>query len=62
MLVGAVRSMTLEDAKGILTGGNQAATEYFRRKTQAPLTRKFLPTAGQRCARRIVLQQMAQRR
>ena len=43
LLIAAVRDMTLQDAKGILTGGNEAATTYFRRKTEAPLTRKFLP-------------------
>ena len=43
LLVGAVKSMTLQDAKGILTGGNEAATDYFKRKTEAPLTQKFLP-------------------
>jgi hypothetical protein len=35
--------MTLEDAKGILTGGETAATDFFRRKTEASLTKRFLP-------------------
>ena len=26
----AIRDMTLEDVRGILTGGNTAATEFFR--------------------------------
>ncbi len=43
LLVNAVKTMTLKDAKGILTGGNEAATEYFQRRTAAPLTAKFLP-------------------
>lgn len=43
LLVDAVRQMTVEDAKGILTGGDDAGTQYFKRKTAAPLTRKFLP-------------------
>ena len=43
LLLDAVRGMTLTDAKNILTGGDQAATAYFRRKTEAPLTRRFLP-------------------
>ena len=43
LLVQAVKSMTLQDAKGILTGGDEAATQYFQRKTDAPLTSKFLP-------------------
>jgi len=43
LLVGAVKKMTVEDAKGILTGGNDAATQYFRKNTEAALTGKFKP-------------------
>jgi hypothetical protein len=43
LLVGAIRNMSVQDAKGILTGGDTAATEYFRRTTSGPLTQKFLP-------------------
>lgn len=43
LLVNAVKDMGVEDAKGILTGGNQAATEFFRKKTEAALTEKFQP-------------------
>jgi hypothetical protein len=43
LLVGAVKSMSVQDAKGILTGGDSAATEYFRKTTGDQLTRKFLP-------------------
>ena len=43
LLVGAVKNMSVQDAKGILTGGNTAATEYFRKTTSAQLTEKFLP-------------------
>jgi len=43
LLLDAVKKMTVQDAKGILTGGDQAATEYFRSKTAEPLARKFLP-------------------
>jgi len=43
LLVDAVRSMSLQDAKGILTGGDTAGTEYFRRATSAQLTQRFLP-------------------
>ena len=43
LLVGAVKSMSVQDAKGILTGGDTAATEYFRKATSAQLTAKFLP-------------------
>ena len=44
LLVDAVKTMTLEDAKGILTGGQTSATDFFRRKTEAKLTERFLPT------------------
>ena len=43
LLVEAVRSMSVMDAKQILTGGDTAATEYFRRVTSAQLTQRFLP-------------------
>lgn len=46
LLVGAVRNMTVADAKSILTGGNDAATQYFRSKTEAALSGKFLPIVG----------------
>jgi hypothetical protein len=43
LLVDAVKKMSVADAKGILTGGDDAATQYFRRTTSEPLTQKFLP-------------------
>jgi hypothetical protein len=43
LLVGAVKNMSVADAKGILTGGNDAATQYFRKNTEAALTGKFKP-------------------
>jgi len=43
LLVDAVKKMSVQDAKGILTGGDTAATEYFRRATSAQLTQRFLP-------------------
>jgi len=43
LLVDAVKKMSVQDAKGILTGGDTAATEYFKRSTQAQLTQRFLP-------------------
>jgi hypothetical protein len=43
LLVNAVKEMSVEDAKGILTGGNDAGTQYFKRKTEGPLGEKFLP-------------------
>jgi hypothetical protein len=43
LLIDAVKTMTLEDAKGILTGGQTSATDFFRRKTEPRLTERFGP-------------------
>ncbi len=43
LLVDSVKKMSVQDAKGILTGGDTAATEYFRRSTETQLTQRFLP-------------------
>jgi hypothetical protein len=43
LLVDAVKSMSVQDAKGVLTGADDAATQYFKRTTAAPLAQKFLP-------------------
>jgi Protein of unknown function (DUF4197) len=39
----ALRHMTLADAKGILAGGEDAGTQYFRRATSEQLSAKFKP-------------------
>src|SRR5688572_7031603 len=38
LLVDSVKKMSVQDAKGILTGGDTAATEYFKRTTSKDLT------------------------
>lgn len=43
LLVDSVRKMTVQDAKGILQGGETAGTDYFRRSTEVELHRRFLP-------------------
>ncbi len=43
LLVDAVKQMSVSDAKAILTGGDDSVTQYFRGKTEATLTKKFLP-------------------
>lgn len=43
LLINAVKSMTLTDAKNILTGGETSVTDFFKEKTSAPLAVKFLP-------------------
>ena len=43
LLAGAVKTMSVQDAKKILTGGDGSVTRFFRDKTAAPLAVKFLP-------------------
>jgi hypothetical protein len=47
LLKQALKQMTLEDAKHILTGGDDAATQYFKQATYTPLKAKFSPIIGQ---------------
>jgi hypothetical protein len=51
VLKNALQSMTLSDAKGILTGGEDAATQYFRRTTRAELTTRFRPIVASATAK-----------
>jgi hypothetical protein len=43
IFLSAIREMTFEDAKSILQGPDNAATEYFRIKTSARLSAAFKP-------------------
>ena len=43
LLTNAVKKMSVQDAKGILTGGDDAATQYFKRMTSEPLAKQFQP-------------------
>jgi hypothetical protein len=43
LLLDAVKSMSVEDAKKILTGGDDSVTQFFKSKTADPLMAKFLP-------------------
>jgi len=43
LLVDSVKKMSVQDAKGILTGGQDSATQYFKRSTSDQLRTKFLP-------------------
>ncbi|WP_290873197.1 DUF4197 domain-containing protein [Aquabacterium sp.] len=47
LLVGAVKSMSVDDAKKILGGGDNAVTQFFADKTRTPLGEKFLPVVTQ---------------
>jgi len=43
LLVAAVRAMSPQDARAILTGGDNSVTKFFQEKTQVALGQKFLP-------------------
>jgi len=43
LLADAVKKMTVQDAKGILTGGDTAGTDYFERTTHKQLHDRFMP-------------------
>jgi hypothetical protein len=51
LLKQALREMTLEDAKRILTSGNDAATQYFKQTTYSPLKLKFAPIIARATAK-----------
>lgn len=43
LLKSAIRSMSVSDAQGILTGGDTSVTTFFAGKTREPLSVQFLP-------------------
>lgn len=43
IFISAIKSMTIQDAAGILRGEPDAATQYLKRTTSAPLKDKFKP-------------------
>jgi len=51
LLVDSVRTLTVSDAKAILTGGDTSVTEFFAGRTRAPLSGTFLPAVRQATAR-----------
>jgi hypothetical protein len=51
LLVDSVRKMSVQDAKGILTGGPTSGTDYFKRTTADQLRAKFLPIVKQSTAK-----------
>jgi hypothetical protein len=44
----AIRDMTFEDVRGILTGGDTSATDFFRRKTHDKLYAAFKPIVSEK--------------
>jgi hypothetical protein len=51
LLVNAVRTMSVNDAKRILTGGDTSVTQFFADKTREPLTGQFLPVVKKSTAK-----------
>jgi hypothetical protein len=47
LLLGAVRTMSVDDGRKILTGGDRSVTDFFSAKTREPLGVKFLPIVTQ---------------
>ena len=43
VLVESIKKMSVQDAKGILTGGEDSVTQYFKRTSTEQLTAKFMP-------------------
>jgi hypothetical protein len=60
LLISAVKEMSVQDAKGILSGGDTSATDYFRGKTSSKLSAKFLPIGRQATAKVGVAQKYNQ--
>lgn len=50
VLVKSVTSMTVTDAAGILRGGEQAGTQYFRQTSEAELAELFKPIVARQTA------------
>ena len=51
IFVNAIKQMSIQDAWGILKGGDSSATKYLRTKTTAPLTTAFSPVINQSLAK-----------
>ena len=51
LFVDSIRKMSVQDAKGILTGGQTSGTEYFKRSTTDQLRARFLPVVKKATAR-----------
>ena len=47
LIVGALKEMTIEDAKRIYEGSDDAATQYFKEKTSGKLAELFKPSIKQ---------------
>ena len=57
ILIDAVKQMSVQDAKGILSGPNDAATQYLNKTSREQIRAKFLPIVKQATAKVGVAQQ-----
>jgi len=51
LFVDSIKKMSVQDAKGILTGGQTSGTEYFKRSTTEQLRQRFLPVVRKATAK-----------
>src|SRR5436190_3694840 len=51
LFVDAVKKMSVQDAKGVLTGGQTSGTDYFKRSTTDQLRERFLPVVKRATAK-----------
>ncbi|MFN0299891.1 MAG: DUF4197 domain-containing protein [Burkholderiales bacterium] len=51
LLVDSIKKMSISDAKGILAGPQDGATQYFKRTTSSALAARFLPIVQQATAK-----------
>lgn len=47
LLMQSIQSMSVQDAKSILQGGDGSVTRFFADKTRTPLTQEFMPSVKQ---------------
>lgn len=60
LILNTVRLLTIDDARNILTGPDDAATRYLRNHTEAELSQRFLPIVG-RATKRVRLAEVYDR-
>jgi hypothetical protein len=60
----SLKNMSVDDAKGILSGAQDAATQFFRKATESELTRKFSPIVEEamtKCGTTVAYQQVLEK-
>ena len=51
LFIDSIKKMSVQDAKGVLTGGQTSGTDYFKRTTTDQLREKFMPIVKKATAR-----------